>query len=375
MRSLPLLVVFSGACAAPPVLAVHGPDAAVLRGVAVLALQHDARQVHASIDGGEPFEVGPTLAVLDTRTWPDGEHVVTLAASTLLGGTTEARWTLTTDNSAPAPALWDAGLSVEQGHTLPIVVRTDEDPTELSVTFLGEERPLYPVGERTWRALVGVPIRTPAGPQPLVVHTADALGNRAERSVDVEVTPVDWPFTGKLPLSRRKARVDPPAMVKMRAERDAVYATATPEQQWQGAMGIPVVGADHTSAFGTFREYPDGKRSHHDAEDLARKRWTPIYAAADGVVALARYQAVHGNAVLLDHGQQVVTLYSHMQKHDVEEGQRVQRGDRLGWMGSTGRSTGPHLHWGIVVDQVAVDPMQWTETGFDPGADAVFVPL
>ena len=354
-----MLLLAAVGCAAPS-LVVKPPADAPVAGVVTLDVATDAAFVTFSVDGGEPIDPAP----LDTRGWPDGAHTIEVSARGWLTWPATTRVALTTDNAPPRVSLTRRARAVEQGHTLPIVVATDE-PATVTARFLDEDRPLYELGEHTWRALVGVPIRTEPGRHLLALTATDALGNTVEHEVPVEVLAVDWPFTGKLPLSRRKAKVDPPAMVQMRQERDAVYATATPEARWSGLLALPVQGADHTSPFGTFREYPDGTRSFHDAEDLARKRWTPIHAAADGIVALAHYQEVHGNAVLLDHGQQVITLYSHLQKLNVQAGQAVQTGDLLGWMGNTGRSTGPHLHWGIVVDQVAVDPMQWTAERFD----------
>ncbi len=250
-----------------------------------------------------------------------------------------------------------------QGHTLPVLLRTDE-PATLSVTLLERARSVFPIADDTWRALVGVAIRTPAGPARLVVTATDQAGNRATVETEVQVEGVDWPFTGPLPMSRAAARVEPEGIVRMRAERDAVYRTSTPRPLWSGPLQVPVEGGTHTSPYGSFREYPDGSRSYHDAEDIARRRGVPVHAAGSGTVALARSQSLHGNAVLLNHGQKVVTLYSHLDRVDVTEGQAVVPGTLLGSMGSTGRTTGPHLHWGIVVDEVAVDPMEWTTDDF-----------
>ena len=111
--------------------------------------------------------------------------------------------------------------------------------------------------------------------------------------------------------------------------------------------------------FGAYREYPDGSRSHHDATDIARRTGAPIVAAAAGRVRLARDQANHGNSVVVHHGQGVVTLYSHLDTMAVAEGQEVAAGQHLGTMGATGRTTGPHLHFGVVVDGVPVDPQPW----------------
>lgn len=367
------MLVLLLACGAPPALTVDDPGTAPERGVVLLTLASDTEAVHVAVDGGPERLVKADLISLDTSGWPDGAHRIAVSAQ-VWWRRTEVEVVLHTDNTPPRIELAERSRSVDQGHALPVAVRTDED-ARVTAHFGDRERTLYTVGPRTWRALVGVPIRAEPGPHPLVLTATDRLGNARTVEVPVEVRAVDWPFTGPLPLSRRKARVDPPAMVQMRTERDAIYAGATGPARWSGRMVLPVEDADHTSPFGAYREYPDGTRSHHDAEDLARKRWTPIHAAADGVVALAHLQEVHGNAVLIDHGHGVVTLYSHLQAFDVEEGRQVEQGELLGWMGSTGRTTGPHLHWGVVADRVAVDPMQWVEESFEPESFGAFAEL
>lgn len=356
----------------PPSLQVVAPTGPTRDGV--LTIDSDARWVQIRL-GEHVFDVEDgrfPLALLGT-----GAHELQVVAGGFPRAESSQMIQVAVDVSAPRVELAERALQVEQGHTLPIVLRTDE-AAMLTAEVLEKERILHPVasqtGEPRWRALVGVPIRQPAGPVELKVTARDALGNQAVYTTSIEVLAVEWPFTGKLPLSKKKATVPAPDIVKMRSERDPVYAMNTPEALWNGTMQIPTEGRS-TSAFGTYREYPDGKRSHHDAEDIARRRGTPVYAAAEGVVELAHHQAVHGNAILLGHGQGVVTLYSHLDRLDVRAGQHVERGDLLGAMGSTGRSTGPHLHWGIVVDGIPVDPMQWTETPFDGESFERFVPL
>lgn len=276
------------------------------------------------------------------------------------------------ERTLPMLELSASSLDAFPGHTLAIHLRAD-DPPSLSLRFLDQERTAWAQADGTWRVLIGVPLRTPPGPHELVVEAEDGKGHFHDHSVTIEVHEVDWPFTGRLPLSR--SRTTPAGIARMRAERDTVYAAHSPEQEWDGAFILPVAQGVHTSAYGSYREYPDGSRSFHDAEDIARKRGVPVVAAADGVVALAREQEIHGNAVLLDHGQGVVGLYSHLDRIDVVEGQRVVQGEGLGAMGSTGRTTGPHLHWGLVVDGVAVDPMEWVMGSPETGSASAWLPL
>lgn len=344
-------------CAAPR-LAVVGPSG-VNSGPFELQIESDADWVELLVDGELAELDGP----VDPTDWADGMHQLTVRAGGFLRATASEVVQVQTDTHGPVVSIPVRSRAVEQGHTLAVFFRTDEEVTARAVRFLDRERPTFPVGERMWRALIGVPIRTEPGAHSVEIELTDAHGNISTSTFEVTVFAVEWVISGKLPLSKKKARVQPEGVKKMRAERDAVYATPSEAAVWGGRFEVPLVGP-HTSVFGTFREYPDGKRSHHDAEDISQKPGRPIVAAEAGRVALARRQEVHGNAVLVDHGQKVISLYSHMRSFAVEEGQAVKRGDVLGYVGSTGRSTGPHLHWGVVVDEVPVDPMQWAEEAF-----------
>ncbi|MGH2349374.1 MAG: M23 family metallopeptidase [bacterium] len=101
-------------------------------------------------------------------------------------------------------------------------------------------------------------------------------------------------------------------------------------------------------------------RGFHRGVDLAAAAGTPVAAANDGIVRLAETLPLSGKAVLLDHGMGIVTSYLHQSAILVRPGQRVRRGEIIGRVGSTGLSTGPHLHWGLRINGVHVDPMPWT---------------
>lgn len=115
-----------------------------------------------------------------------------------------------------------------------------------------------------------------------------------------------------------------------------------------------------TSTFG-YRYHPIlGLRLLHEGLDIANEIWTPIYATADGIVKEASSHTGFGNCVKLSHdNEKYLTLYAHMQKLAVTEGQAVKRGDVIGYLGSTGRSTGPHVHYEVRKDGVLVNPMDY----------------
>ena len=111
-----------------------------------------------------------------------------------------------------------------------------------------------------------------------------------------------------------------------------------------------------SSTFGKKRYYNGKAKSPHKGTDIAAKRGTPIVASLGGKVVLRKDLFFNGNTIYLDHGEGVITMYSHMQKFAVNDGDDIQKGDVIGYVGTTGRSTGPHLHFGIILNGEAIDP-------------------
>ncbi|MFT7144519.1 MAG: murein DD-endopeptidase MepM/ murein hydrolase activator NlpD [Alphaproteobacteria bacterium] len=113
-----------------------------------------------------------------------------------------------------------------------------------------------------------------------------------------------------------------------------------------------------TGVYGSRRLYNGEERNWHKGVDFAAPRGTPIKAPASGIVRLALENSFfNGNLVIVDHGFQLMTIYAHMDSITVNVGQEVKVGEQLGTLGSTGRSTGPHLHWGLYWRNMALDPM------------------
>jgi murein DD-endopeptidase MepM/ murein hydrolase activator NlpD len=102
-----------------------------------------------------------------------------------------------------------------------------------------------------------------------------------------------------------------------------------------------------------------GRREFHKGLDIANREGTPIIAPADGVVTYADQKWLMGNMITIDHGFGMVTRYGHLEKILIKAGDRVKRGETIALMGNTGRSTGPHLHYQVHINGVAVDPMQY----------------
>ncbi|MDT7808733.1 MAG: hypothetical protein QOJ70_2546 [Acidobacteriota bacterium] len=138
-------------------------------------------------------------------------------------------------------------------------------------------------------------------------------------------------------------------------------------QQYEAALkeraripSIWPVEGESTDSFG-FRGNPFGGGSNefHPGQDIAAPRGTPVFAPADGTVVQAGWQNGYGQTIVIDHGNGLTTRYGHLSKLEVGVGQEVKRGDELGEVGSTGRSTGPHLHYEVRIDDLPVSPLHY----------------
>jgi murein DD-endopeptidase MepM/ murein hydrolase activator NlpD len=151
---------------------------------------------------------------------------------------------------------------------------------------------------------------------------------------------------------------------------DAFKALVTPEKFWNGPFLRPNAG-EVTTVYGVQRYYNGefAKDYYHRGVDYAGGMGSPVIAPAAGRIALVGREAdgfrLHGNTIGIDHGQGVASIFLHLSRFDVKEGDFVQAGQRIGAVGASGAATGPHLHWGLYVDGESVDPVPWRNAGFE----------
>jgi murein DD-endopeptidase MepM/ murein hydrolase activator NlpD len=138
------------------------------------------------------------------------------------------------------------------------------------------------------------------------------------------------------------------------------------DQLEHGTIAIPstepVKGSSFTSGYGVRSDPFRGRAAMHAGIDLAGPIGTPIYATADAIVGRSEWANGYGNLVELNHGRGIQTRYGHLTRSTVSGGQRVKRGDLIGYMGSTGRSTGSHLHYEVRIDGKAVNPIPFMQS-------------
>jgi len=162
---------------------------------------------------------------------------------------------------------------------------------------------------------------------------------------------------------KRKVNPEKRDMVRISREKKQIISALA---NWSARDTVPVhflkpVEGITSSPFGLRRFFNEQPRNPHSGLDIAAAEGTPIMAPAAGIVSDTGDFFFNGNTVFIDHGQGLVTMYCHMSEIDVEPGQFVDAGETIGKIGMTGRVTGPHLHWGVSLNNARVDPLIFLE--------------
>ncbi len=179
-------------------------------------------------------------------------------------------------------------------------------------------------------------------------------------SLALAITEKKYPKT-KLKVAPSQTSPSPEDQKKIDKDREdfkAMYSTPNPTPFWDADFLMPVKGTV-TSAFGSQRVFNGEVKTVHYGVDIRAGLKTPILCANAGKVIFAREAFFGGNMVVIDHGMGLYSSYNHLSVIGVTLGQSLKRGEKIGMAGATGRVTGPHLHWGIRVNGLAVDPYQF----------------
>jgi len=247
---------------------------------------------------------------------------------------------LTTTALATEQSLRPGGIAIIE------IGSTDVAAPEASM----HDKPLLVMqrGEK-WVAVAGIPLDTEPGKLFISISGEEAVIDVAEHAYREQRLTVE----NKSFVDQNQEQLD-----RIWGERkiiDAVLTSFTESPVGGLSLAAPVPG-NQSSSFGYRRFFNDQPRSPHKGMDISAGNGEPIAASRTGVIAATGNYFFNGNTVLIDHGQGFVTMYCHMSEIAVEEGQQVETGDTIGAVGSTGRVTGPHLHFGTYLNGTAVDP-------------------
>ncbi len=215
------------------------------------------------------------------------------------------------------------------------------------------EQPLAVVRDGgRWFALFGIPLDTLPGELEISVFSGSTATGKA-----VAIHAKNYPEQRLTIKDKRKVEPNPDDLARIEREKaitEAIkrrFSDAAPATDFMLPSSGPL-----SSRFGLRRVFNGQPRNPHAGLDVAVGTGAPVKAPAAGVVVDTGDYFFNGNTVFVDHGQGLITAYMHLSRIDVRSGQPVKKGEILGAVGSTGRVTGPHLHWAVILNNTAVDP-------------------
>ena len=225
--------------------------------------------------------------------------------------------------------------------------------SQLAPTARWGEQPLAVVADQgRWFALLGIPLDTLPGDLEINVFSGSTA---TLKNVPVQIK--NYPEQRLTIKNKRQVDPDPDDLARIEREQ---AVTAEVKQRFsapapQTDFVLPASGP-LSSRFGLRRFFNGQPRNPHAGLDVAVGSGAPVKAPAAGVVANTGDYFFNGNTVFVDHGQGLITAYMHLSRIDVRAGQTVKQGEVLGAVGATGRVTGPHLHWAVILNNTPVDP-------------------
>ena len=249
---------------------------------------------------------------------------------------------------------------IETGSPCLFRVEMENSPSALEGTWMGHSIGFFTANEpHVWYGIAGVDVEARPGtyeleldatlPNGTVLHTTRTLQVRSGKYKTVTLRVPD-----------RFVQPDAETLRRIEAEKEIkknAFSHETAGPEWSGSFRPPL-HSTITEVFGTRRTFNGKLASIHRGLDYRAATGTPVLATNSGEVVLARDLFYEGNCVIIDHGQQFMTLYMHLSKLQVTEGQRIEKGQQLGLSGGTGRATGPHLHLAVRWQGAYLDPAQ-----------------
>jgi murein DD-endopeptidase MepM/ murein hydrolase activator NlpD len=223
----------------------------------------------------------------------------------------------------------------------------------------GREIPLGPPSPDGPRLVwIGVDLEQPPGPLDVILEGAMTTGRPARARAALIVVDASYPVQ-RLSVPRSFTELDAATLERVAREKTALerlWETATPARFWHSPFRVPLEEPARGTGFGLKRIINGDPRAPHTGVDFSAPAGTPVLAANAGLVALAEEHFFAGRSLVLDHGEGLYTMYFHLQDSLFHSGQRVTQGEVIGHVGSTGRATGPHLHWGVRLYGARINP-------------------
>jgi hypothetical protein len=284
--------------------------------------------------------------------------ILVLPALSSTWGSVASLQTGQTAPQAAGPVVRLSYRALQPGEPVLVVLESDGTVRSATVTFLGRTAELRPApGGASVFAFLGIDVQAKPGSAAMIIKVVKSGGLVENVRKDLLIVPKTFPSTK---LQFKPEYVTPPSSVQERIKRESelialAMSVVTPAWLGDGPFVVPHDAASWAN-FGQRRLNNNVLQSLHTGLDIRVPFGEPIHAANAGTVAMASDLYMGGKTVIIDHGLGVFSTYGHMSKLLVKRGETVKKGQTVGLCGSTGRSTGPHLHWSFKIFDARVDP-------------------
>ncbi|HEY4485235.1 MAG TPA: M23 family metallopeptidase [Nitrospiria bacterium] len=252
-----------------------------------------------------------------------------------------------------------APIRIKQGEAILFKVRFDPGAVSVNGHFRGRSIPFFTTGEPgEFSALIGADLADPPSNEEFNEKATGPNGLSQKQHFTVQLLQTEF-ATQKLTVPDKFVELDEETLQRVQKDQEVILGAmsrVTPERMWEGAFLKPTEG-EVRGSFGLRRIMNGQPRSPHSGEDISAPLGAEVKAMNGGVVVLVGEFFFSGKSVIMDHGLGFYSMYFHLNDVDVKEGQPLQRGDRIGHVGATGRATGPHLHWGARLNGARINPL------------------
>lgn len=266
--------------------------------------------------------------------------------------------TFTAAQPPPIKVLLWQPTTLQQGSAAFFTVKLAQVPVSLTAKWIDKDLTFFESNNpRIWYALAGDDLETPPGTYDMTLTATMPDGEVTHFSKAIHISTANFK-SGVVTVPQHFVELDAAAKIQIAADqalkKDA-FSQLIAKPQWSGSFIAPV-NAKPTASFGTRRIFNHKQASIHRGTDFPVREGSPIVASNSGTIVLAKPLFYEGNCVVIDHGQQLFTIYMHLSRIDVTAGQSIQKGALLGLSGHTGRAAGPHLHMAVQWNGAYLDP-------------------
>lgn len=246
---------------------------------------------------------------------------------------------------------------IKQGEAIILKINTNYDLSSLTIKFNNNDYPIFKINESDYRVLISIPPDIKPGGYTLTINEKNNVIIKEKINIYKKHF-----YSQSLSIYSPKLSKEEQELIQKEDELVKKALNILSEKQlWEGEF-IKPLDYKITAPYGIHR-YVNGKYiNYHTGIDIAGFIGTPIKSTNSGIVVLARYLSENnsnGNIIVIDHGLGVTSCYLHLSKILVKEGDKVKKGQIIGNVGTSGKSTGPHLHWGLYINGKSTDGIKW----------------